>query len=83
MVNALTLTHMGHIFEFAGEDLLTLAHAVGLIPLELASFNAYDMHFEAQRAQQMALEMEAMRGRPLLRHKLYDTLQLFARKPLA
>lgn len=82
MINAPTLTHMGHIFEFAGEDLLTLARNAGLAELDLDSFNAYDMHFDAPRAQQLAPEMEAMLGRGLLRHELYDTLQLFARKPL-
>ena len=84
MVNAPTLTHMGHIFEFAGEDLLTLARGAGLaeLDLDLDSFNAYGMHFDASRAQQLAPEMAAMLGRPLLRHELYDTLQLFARKPL-
>lgn len=82
MVNAPTLTHMGHIFEFAGEDLLALARRMDLVDLDLDSFNAYDMHFDAQRAQALAPEMQAMLGRPLLRHELYDTLQLFARKPL-
>lgn len=82
MVNAPTLTHMGHIFEFAGEDLLTLARSAGLAELDLDSFNAYDMHFDATRVQQLAPEMETMLGRALLRHELYDTLQLFARKPL-
>jgi len=83
MVNAPTLTHMGHIFEFAGEDLLSLARGAGLDGLELDSFNAYDMHFDVPRAQQLVPEMETMLGRALLRHELYDTLQLFARKPLA
>jgi len=82
MVNAPTLTHMGHIFEFSGEDLLTLARGAGLGELELDSFNAYDMHFDVPRAQQLAPEMEAMLGRALLPHEWYDTLQLFARKPL-
>ena len=82
MINAPTITHMGHIFEFAGEDLLTLASSAGLIEPDLDSFNAYDMHFDALRAQQLAPEMESMLGRPLRRHELYDTLQLFARKPL-
>lgn len=82
MVNAPTLTHMGHIFEFAGEDLITLAKHLALTELDLGSFNAYDMHFDMQRAQQMVPEMETMLGRQLLRHELYDTLQLFARKPL-
>jgi len=81
MVNAPTLTHMGHIFEFAGQDLLQLAGRMGLADLELDSFNAYDIHFDARRAEALAPEMEAMLGRPLLRHELYDTLQLFARKP--
>ena len=82
MISAPTLTHMGHIFEFAGADLLTLASAAGLVEPDLGSFNAYDMHFDAQRARQLAPEMEAMLGRPLLPHERYDTLQLFARKPL-
>jgi len=82
MVNAPTMTHMGHIFEFAGEDLLTLARSAGMADLDLDSFNAYDMHFDVPRAQQLAPEMAAMLGRPLLRHELYDTLQLFARKPV-
>lgn len=81
MVNAPTMTHMGHIFEFAGEDLLALAKRMGLAGLELDSFNAYDMHFDAARARAMAPEMQAMLGRPLKPHELYDTLQLFARKP--
>lgn len=81
MVNAPTIDHMGHIFEFAGEDLLTMARSAGLAELDLDSFNAYDMHFDAQRAQQLAPEMATMLGRPLLCHELYDTLQLFARKP--
>lgn len=82
MVNAPTIAHMGHIFEFAGEDLLTLAQRAGMAELELDSFNAYDMHFDVLRSQQLAPEMAAMLGRPLLRHELYDTLQLFARKPM-
>lgn len=82
MVNAPTMAHMGHIFEFAGEDLLTLARSAGMADLELDSFNAYDMHFDGLRAQQLAPAMETMLGRPLLRHEMYDTLQLFARKPL-
>ena len=82
MVNAPTMTHMGHIFEFAGEDLLTLARSAGVSYMDLDSFNAYDMHFDVPRAQQVAVEMAAMLGRPLQRHELYDTLQLFARKPL-
>ena len=82
MVNAPTLTHMGHIFEFAGQDLLQLAGRMALAELELDSFNAYDMHFDAARAQALAPEMEGMLGRPLLRYELYDTLQLFARKPV-
>ncbi len=80
MVNAPTLHHMGHIFEFAGEDLLTLGGSAAMEAFELDSFNAYDMHFDAQRAQQLAPEMEAMLGRPLKAHEFYDTLQLFARK---
>ena len=82
MVNAPTMAHMGHIFEFAGEDLLTLARSAGMADLELDSLNAYDMHFGGLRAQQLAPAMETMLGRPLLRHEMYDTLQLFARKPL-
>lgn len=81
MVNAPTMTHMGHIFEFAGGDLLALAQGAGLIELDLDSFNAYDMHFDAQRARTLAPEMESMLGRPLQLHELYDTLQLFALKP--
>lgn len=83
MVNAPTLTHMGHIFEFAGQDLLQLAQRMQLAGLELDSFNAYEMHFDTKRAQALAPEMEAMLGRALLPHELYDTLQLFARKPMA
>ena len=82
MISASTITDMGHIHEFAGEDLLTLASRAGLTEPDLSSFNAYDMHFDVQRARQLAPEMESMLGRPLLRHEQYDTLQLFARKPI-
>ena len=81
MVNAPTISHMGHIFEFAGQDLMTLASQAGLADLDLDSFNAYDMHFDAERAQQLVPEMETMLGRVLLCHEWYDTLQLFALKP--
>ena len=81
MVNAPTISHMGHIFEFAGQDLMTLASHAGLADLDLDSFNAYNMHFDAERAQQLVPEMETMLGRVLLRHEWYDTLQLFALKP--
>jgi SAM-dependent methyltransferase len=81
MVNAPTISHMGHIFEFAGEDLLTLCDAVGIAERDLGSFNSYDMHFDADRALALVPEMESMLGRRMLSHELYDTLQLFAVKP--